>query len=62
VDLQARCFVPMHWGTFRLTQEPMDEPPTRLLREWERLGLPRHALKLLGVGESTELTPNLNPV
>lgn len=62
IDLNARCFVPMHWGTFRLTQEPMDEPPARLLREWERLGLPRHALKLLAVGESSALRPNPVPI
>jgi L-ascorbate metabolism protein UlaG (beta-lactamase superfamily) len=26
VDLNARWMVPMHYGTFRLSQEPMDEP------------------------------------
>jgi L-ascorbate metabolism protein UlaG (beta-lactamase superfamily) len=31
-ELGARFLVPMHWGTFRLTDEPMDEPP-RVLRE-----------------------------
>src|SRR5262249_12921532 len=30
-DLGARRLVPMHWATFRLTDEPLDEPP-RLLR------------------------------
>jgi L-ascorbate metabolism protein UlaG (beta-lactamase superfamily) len=35
-DLGAREFVAMHWGTFQLTDEPMDEPPTRLEREWQR--------------------------
>ncbi|MDR3405650.1 MAG: MBL fold metallo-hydrolase [Chthoniobacter sp.] len=31
-DLRARCSVAMHWGTFRLADEPLGEPP-RLLRE-----------------------------
>jgi L-ascorbate metabolism protein UlaG (beta-lactamase superfamily) len=29
-DLGARELVAMHWGTFKLTDEPMDEPPVRL--------------------------------
>ncbi len=31
--LRARHLVAMHWGTFRLTDEPLDEPPERL-RAW----------------------------
>jgi len=31
-DLRSRLSVAMHWGTFRLTAEPLDEPP-RLLAE-----------------------------
>lgn len=33
-DLGARDFVAMHWGTFQLTDEPLDEPPARLAAEW----------------------------
>jgi len=29
-DVAARQSVAMHWGTFRLTEEPMDEPPKLL--------------------------------
>jgi len=29
-DLNARHSVAMHWGTFILTDEPLDEPPQRL--------------------------------
>jgi L-ascorbate metabolism protein UlaG (beta-lactamase superfamily) len=39
LDLKARRMVPMHYGTFRLSYEPMDEPPLRLRRHAERLGL-----------------------
>ena len=27
----ARYLVPIHWGTFRLSKEPMDEPMRRLI-------------------------------
>lgn len=30
LDLRARCMIPMHYGTFRLSYEPMDEPLQRL--------------------------------
>lgn len=31
VALDAKVMVPMHYGTFRLSYEPLDEPPRRLL-------------------------------
>jgi L-ascorbate metabolism protein UlaG (beta-lactamase superfamily) len=31
LDLGAKRMVPMHYGTFRLSYEPLHEPPTRLL-------------------------------
>lgn len=30
-DLQARLLVPMHFGTYRLSYEPLHEPPERLM-------------------------------
>lgn len=29
-DLQGRIFIPIHWGTFNLADEPLDDPPRRL--------------------------------
>ena len=31
IDLKANKLIPMHYGTFRLSYEPLDEPPVRLL-------------------------------
>ena len=43
------AFIPIHWGTFKLTDEPMDEPPRRLRAAWAesradpaQLRIPRH--------------------
>ena len=52
VDLGARRFLAMHWGTFKLTDEPLDEPPQRLDAEWKRRALPPEPLHVLAVGES----------
>ena len=45
-------FVPIHWGTFRLTEEPMDDPPRRLRSTWQSSGRPLDALCVLAHGET----------
>jgi L-ascorbate metabolism protein UlaG (beta-lactamase superfamily) len=39
LDLGAQAMVPMHYNTFRLGREPMDEPLPRLLRAAEEAGV-----------------------
>lgn len=39
VDMKARYMVPMHFGTFKLSQEPIDEPVKRLISSSRRLGI-----------------------
>ena len=51
LDLRAEHFVAMHWGTFKLTDEPLDEPPRRLRAEWEKRALSPASLHLPAVGE-----------
>ena len=39
LDLGARWMVPMHYGTFRLSYEPVDEPVERLRADAKRRGV-----------------------
>jgi N-acyl-phosphatidylethanolamine-hydrolysing phospholipase D len=54
-----RCpMVAMHWGTFKLTDEPMTEPPVRARAAWQQAGLPSDDLWILKHGETRELKRN----
>jgi len=39
LDLKADILVPIHWGTFKISDEPLREPPVLLTDEAKRLGL-----------------------
>jgi len=56
LDLGARRLVPMHWGAFQLTDEPLVAPSERM-RAWWRREDPGdgHRLELLAVGETAVL-------
>lgn len=41
-----------HWGTFRLTDEPMDEPPRRAVARWRAVGLDEDRLWIARFGET----------
>jgi L-ascorbate metabolism protein UlaG (beta-lactamase superfamily) len=45
-DTGAETMIPMHYGTFCLSAEPMDEPLPRLLAAAERTGVSAHMLPL----------------
>jgi N-acyl-phosphatidylethanolamine-hydrolysing phospholipase D len=53
--LAARQLVAMHWGTFILTDEPLDEPPRALGRALSAAALDPAAVRVPAVGESWEL-------
>jgi len=42
----------VHWGTFDLSDEPLDDPPRRLEAEARRLGLPPARVWVLRHGET----------
>jgi L-ascorbate metabolism protein UlaG (beta-lactamase superfamily) len=46
LDLKAQSMIPMHYGTFRLSHEPMDEPVDRLLTDAKERGITRQILVL----------------
>jgi N-acyl-phosphatidylethanolamine-hydrolysing phospholipase D len=50
-DLGARFMLPMHWGTFDLTDEPLDEAPRVLARQIEARGVEAARVRTLAVGE-----------
>jgi L-ascorbate metabolism protein UlaG (beta-lactamase superfamily) len=56
VDLHANVMVPMHYGTFPLGREPMEEPPLRLMADAERRGL-RDQVRILGEGDTLVIPP-----
>jgi L-ascorbate metabolism protein UlaG (beta-lactamase superfamily) len=58
VDLGAGRMIPMHFGTFRLGREPMDEPVKRLMAEVKRLGI-EDCVNVLEEGETLRYEPAL---
>jgi L-ascorbate metabolism protein UlaG (beta-lactamase superfamily) len=53
--LGARNFLAMHWGTFKLTDEPLGEPPQRIRAWWQERGLDLARLWVTDVGETRAL-------
>ena len=56
-DLRARHSVGMHWGTFNLTDEPMDEPPQALAMAREAAGVAAKSFVVMQHGETRRLRP-----
>lgn len=55
LDIKAKIMIPMHWGTYQISDEPLDEPLHRLIKEWRRRQLNDQKLKIMAVGESMYL-------
>jgi N-acyl-phosphatidylethanolamine-hydrolysing phospholipase D len=52
LDLQSRQSVGMHWGTFKLTDEPLGEPPRYLGQALQQAGLPPEKFTVMSIGET----------
>ena len=61
LDVRARQFLPIHWGTFRLSDEAMDEPPLRIRMFFEAHGLEPGRLWLPDLGEVRPLSGEPQP-
>jgi L-ascorbate metabolism protein UlaG (beta-lactamase superfamily) len=53
--LGAKHFLAMHWGTYRLTDEAIGEPPERLRQYWREASLADERLWILDAGETRPL-------
>lgn len=52
LDLRAATLLGIHWGTFDLAEEPLDEPPARLLAEVRRRGIAPARAWVIELGET----------
>ena len=55
LDLGARFLLPRHWGTFDLTDEPLDLPPQALAEAVAAAGADPARLRVLAIGETWHL-------
>lgn len=55
LDLAARRSLGIHWGTFELSDEPLDEPPRALAAARRALGLADEAFLLIAIGQTLRL-------
>ncbi len=51
IDLGARTFIPMHWGTFYFGLDSFEQPIEQLLHCWQQLALPPEQLHVLKFGQ-----------
>jgi N-acyl-phosphatidylethanolamine-hydrolysing phospholipase D len=52
LDLNARVLLGIHWGTFDLAEEPLDEPPQRMIAEASRRNFNAARAWILKIGET----------
>ena len=55
VDLGSRLSIACHWGTFRMADEPLGEPPVLLKQELARRDIDATQFRALSIGESIEI-------
>ncbi|HCX49823.1 MAG TPA: MBL fold metallo-hydrolase [Bacillus sp. (in: Bacteria)] len=55
IELEAKQFVPMHYGAYRLADDTGPEALERLVQAWEIQELPKEQLQILLIGETVML-------
>lgn len=61
LDLKAKRSVGVHWGTFNLTDEPLDQPPKDLAVAVKERELAADAFTVMAVGETRVLPARPSP-
>ena len=56
-DLNANTMIPVHYGTFDLSDEPIAEPIERLVKEIKRRAIPKSSVAILAIGEAHFVQP-----
>jgi len=56
-DIGAKSSLGIHWGTFELTDESLDDPPRRLAQARQAQGVADSAFFTLAIGQTRRLTP-----
>jgi len=52
IDLKARLLLGIHWGTFDLAEEPIEEPPQRMLADFHRRNIDASRAWIFKLGET----------
>lgn len=52
LDIKSQQSLPVHWGTFQLTHEPLLEPPVLLRRALSDKNIPQQAFQPLKIGDT----------
>ncbi len=55
LDLAAKRSIGVHWGTFDLTDESLDQPPKDLAVARSAKGLPRETFDVMAIGQTLKL-------
>ncbi len=61
-DLNAKYSLGMHWGTFDLSSEALDQPPRDLATERRSLGVADSAFEVLAIGQTRRLPRRPSPI
>ena len=55
MDLGAKRSIGMHWGTFSLTDEPLDQPPMDLIEARAKQQMDEAVFSVMKIGETRRL-------
>ena len=55
LDVNAKRSVGIHWGTFELTDESLDQPPIDLVEARRAKGVAEDAFFVMAIGETRKL-------